>query len=447
MKALWIRVDANLGNKPFVLSTADALGVSVSEAIGLLVQLWGNVAYHARRADLSKVSDSAIENWADWRRKKGKFAAHIRAHHLDAEGRIRAWEDYAGHLEDRREKDDSPDGKSTYVYYAVDGEHCKIGWSGNPWSRVHEMKTARPAIAIAAVERGTRDLERTRHSEFLDARIEREWFQLTPGLAEHIRRLSVVGRSEDRSSNRSEDRSNDGPTTDATTVAPAHMRARANGTERNGTERNGTSPLEAFQPTFKTRGGEAAADDPKTRAAPPADAGNATAEPHRDTTRFLDTYYPTHDRRRGDVERQMAATLTVGAKLDRNTLIRAGSVDRLAAKCRETIDEGVRDADKAIVVLLRKLADTSDGSAPGVTAAKADADEQRRDEQTTAADEATAERWLNDHLTVAASIEEQLNRDGLAGEDDFTRMSRRVARRALVLAAWSKAELPRANNG
>jgi hypothetical protein len=228
---------------------------------------------------------------------------------------------------------------------------------------------------------------------------------------------------------------------------PQPQRGNSGATERNGTERNGTSPLEAFQPTFKTRGGEAAADDPKTRSAPPADAGNATADPHRDTTRFLDTYYPTHDRRRGDVERQMAATLTVGAKLDRNTLIRAGSVDRLAAKCRETIDEGVRDADKAIVVLLRKLADTSDGSAPGVTVAKADADEQRRDEQTTAADEAAAERWLNDHLAVAASIEEQLNRDGLAGDDDFTRMSRRVARRTLVIAAWSKAELPRARNG
>jgi hypothetical protein len=246
-------------------------------------------------------------------------------------------------------------------------------------------------------------------------------------------------------------RPEDGPTDNARTSAPnplpTERRRNGDGTERNGTE---TTPLEALHPTSNKRGGEAAAEHPADRAdrpAPPADAGTSTADLPRDAVALLDRFYPADNPRRRDVAQQLRASLGAGAKFDKGTTVRAGSVDRLAAKCREVLDEHVRVPDSAIRLLLIKLGDTSDGSAPGVTVAKIEADEQRRDEQATAADEATAERWLNDHLTVAASIEEQLNRDGFAGEDDFTRMGRRMARRNLVLAAWSKAELPRANNG
>jgi hypothetical protein len=54
------------------------------------------------------------------------------------------------------------------------------------------------------------------------------------------------------------------------------------------------------------------------------------------------------------------ATLNGGARLRRGVIVTAGSVERLEVKCREVIQEGVDDPDKAIVVLLTKLADSTD---------------------------------------------------------------------------------------
>jgi hypothetical protein len=64
--------------------------------------------------------------------------------------------------------------------------------------------------------------------------------------------------------------------------------------------------------------------------------------------------------RRQDVYRQLMATLNGGARLRRGVIVTAGSVERLELKCREVIQEGVDDPDKAIVVLLTKLADSTD---------------------------------------------------------------------------------------
>lgn len=191
----WIRVHAGLIDKPVIGRVVDVLGVSSHEAIGLMVCFWAGVSQFARRGDLSNMPDGSIERWARWpiRRgqKRGAFAAFIRSHHLDADGRVREWDRYAGRLEDRKERSDSPDGKSTYVYYAVDGNECKIGWSGNPWSRVVEMRTARPGITLVATEKGPRDLEIKRHEQFSGARLQREWFALTDELRAHIRSVTV----------------------------------------------------------------------------------------------------------------------------------------------------------------------------------------------------------------------------------------------------------------
>jgi hypothetical protein len=64
--------------------------------------------------------------------------------------------------------------------------------------------------------------------------------------------------------------------------------------------------------------------------------------------------------RKQDVYRQLMATLNGGARLRRGVIVTAGSVERLEVKCREVIQEGVDDPDKAIVVLLTKLADSTD---------------------------------------------------------------------------------------
>jgi hypothetical protein len=98
----WIRVHAILIDKPVIARAVDALIVSEHTAVGLLVTFWGAVARNVVGGSLVGVTDSQIENWARWRGKRGRFAAFIREHHLDADGRVREWEEYAGALEARR---------------------------------------------------------------------------------------------------------------------------------------------------------------------------------------------------------------------------------------------------------------------------------------------------------------------------------------------------------
>jgi len=99
----WIRVHANLIDKPVVDRASHELGVAPHEAIGLLVQFWGAVSQHATNGAVAERSDAQLERWAGWARKRGRFAAFIRAHHLDADGRVNEWDEYAGKLETRRE--------------------------------------------------------------------------------------------------------------------------------------------------------------------------------------------------------------------------------------------------------------------------------------------------------------------------------------------------------
>lgn len=105
MSEPWIRVHATLIDKPVVARAAEALGVSEHAAVGLLVTFWGGVSRSVVGGSVSDTTDAQLEQWARWRGKRGKFAAFIRAHHLDADGRVREWDDYAGALEARREKE------------------------------------------------------------------------------------------------------------------------------------------------------------------------------------------------------------------------------------------------------------------------------------------------------------------------------------------------------
>jgi hypothetical protein len=101
----WIRVHAGLIDKPVIDRLSTALDVSEHEAIGLLVTFWGAVSKNVVGGQLAGVSDRHIERWARWTGARGAFAAWIQAHHLDADGRVNEWEEYAGALEDRREYD------------------------------------------------------------------------------------------------------------------------------------------------------------------------------------------------------------------------------------------------------------------------------------------------------------------------------------------------------
>ncbi len=101
----WIRVHANLAGKPIVWRACEALGVKPHEAMGLLIQFWGAVSQHVVHGKVSALPDAQIEAWAGWRGKRGRFAAFIREKHLDADGRVKEWDEYAGPLENRREYD------------------------------------------------------------------------------------------------------------------------------------------------------------------------------------------------------------------------------------------------------------------------------------------------------------------------------------------------------
>ncbi len=98
----WIRVHANLADKPIVCRLVESLGVSQHEALGLLVTFWGKVSQHAANGTISTVPDTQLEVWAQWRGKRGRFASFIREYHTDTDGRVNEWDEYAGKLEGRR---------------------------------------------------------------------------------------------------------------------------------------------------------------------------------------------------------------------------------------------------------------------------------------------------------------------------------------------------------
>lgn len=98
----WIRVHANLIAKPVVMRAAEALKIRRSEAIGLLVTFWGSVSQFAANGEVGRFTDAQLEAWAGWERTRGRFASFVRSHHLDADGRVNEWDDYAGALEEQR---------------------------------------------------------------------------------------------------------------------------------------------------------------------------------------------------------------------------------------------------------------------------------------------------------------------------------------------------------
>jgi hypothetical protein len=198
-------------------------------------------------------------------------------------------------------------------------------------------------------------------------------------------------------------------------------------TERDGTERDGTGLVGSSGSSRKRSGAVAA---------PPARAGNIELPPA--AVEFVERFYgDATARRRADIERQLSdATTPRGARLDRKTRVHAGSRDRLNAKCLEVLAEGVRDLDKAIRVLLIKLSDVSDGSAPGVRQAEIEDAEARRDER----EFAQMEAWIEGQPEHLDSVNQILAFEGLsaAGNDPFRAVQYQARRRSLVRERWEK---------
>lgn len=104
MSGFWIRVDANIRRRKVVWRLVVSHGLSADAAVGVLVQLWGAVAQHAPGGDISAVPDALLEEWVQWSGEPGAFAKWVRSEHA-TDGIINEWEEYAGALEQRRERD------------------------------------------------------------------------------------------------------------------------------------------------------------------------------------------------------------------------------------------------------------------------------------------------------------------------------------------------------
>jgi hypothetical protein len=217
-------------------------------------------------------------------------------------------------------------------------------------------------------------------------------------------------------------------------------------TERDVTERNGTG-RSASSSTLTTPNSGAEYYDGTLRAraqarelpAPLLAALAEEPEHHRDAiAAWLNEFHPDDDSRRRDVARQLLLTLTpTGASIKRGHVVRAGSVARLAAKCLEVYRDGsIRRRDRAIVVLLKKLGDTSDGSAPGEQERQV-YDRQAMDDAATAENELTAAVvWLAEHRDIAESIDRQLALEYPAGEGKTLELARGIAKNQRIVDAY-----------
>ena len=119
----WIQVYSNLVRHPKVTSLADELGLPGSHtspnaaAVGMLVSLWLWAAQNATDGDLSKCSDRAIAEAAEYRKKPAAFvAALIKTRWLDEDRKLHDWEEYASllHEAEARSKENAKNRAKRY---------------------------------------------------------------------------------------------------------------------------------------------------------------------------------------------------------------------------------------------------------------------------------------------------------------------------------------------
>lgn len=105
MRVPWIRVHGDLYEKPVVTRLSESTRISRHEAVSVLVAFWSGVSRHAKNGFVREHSDGQLELWARWHKRPGAFAKWAREQHLDDDGRVREWDEYAGKLEVIRERD------------------------------------------------------------------------------------------------------------------------------------------------------------------------------------------------------------------------------------------------------------------------------------------------------------------------------------------------------
>jgi len=92
----WIRLSVSVGRDASVGDLARACGVSRVTTTGHWVLVLTAMAEGCVDGDLSRISDDNLEEWADWRGKRGRFATALRTYLCDEHGVMRSWGKYNG---------------------------------------------------------------------------------------------------------------------------------------------------------------------------------------------------------------------------------------------------------------------------------------------------------------------------------------------------------------
>lgn len=101
----WIRVVSHLSRRKVAQKLAPLCRGDRQKAAGVLVDFWSGVSEFAQNGFVHDVDDDTIEDWANWKGRRGLFAQWVREQHMDEEGRVPHWDEYQGALETRKEKD------------------------------------------------------------------------------------------------------------------------------------------------------------------------------------------------------------------------------------------------------------------------------------------------------------------------------------------------------
>lgn len=87
----WIRWECDTPTSDVVMHLAEALNIEPALAHGLYAGACCGMGRHQQDGKLTAVTDTAIEQWALWRGKRGRFAAAFRARCMDGDGELRGW--------------------------------------------------------------------------------------------------------------------------------------------------------------------------------------------------------------------------------------------------------------------------------------------------------------------------------------------------------------------
>lgn len=107
----WIQVYSNLIRHPKTTALADELGIKPGDATpnavaaGMLLALWLWAAQNATDGDLSRCSDRAIAEAAEYKKKPSAFvSALLNTKWLDEDKKLHDWEQYASLLQDSMDR-------------------------------------------------------------------------------------------------------------------------------------------------------------------------------------------------------------------------------------------------------------------------------------------------------------------------------------------------------